>query len=185
MSHHLIPVEEIVHGLCIDDIGTRVCEDMVRVTTNDRGDTQVDIAVVVPPIEKVNTSLLFASLKDLMVSKEKSNMLPFLDFQTKINSGFSETKPREVFLVTYVVNTYGELLLEELTLSQAICSMINYKEYEAWRGNYEIVNALTLVLGTKPEIGRHVARRLRESFPLSASCGYLTTLMISSLFNST
>lgn len=185
-SHHIMPVEgETILGMCIDADNAKAHEDMIRVTKSGDGNMiQVDIAVVVPPVKNVPLGDLQKSLDNLITSLERQPIY-FMDPKSRRRYGFSSDYPRSAIVVTYVINTAGELLLEELVLSQAIGTMISFSDYHKTEKSEEIISVLRKILSTKPGIESHVNEELSRTFPKSEDSGYKTTLMLTQLFNST
>ena len=185
-NHHLAPVEgEPIHGICVDADGTKAHEDMFRITKNEEGTLQLDIAVVVPPLKIVPLDKLQASLNDLLVNESRQPRL-FLNLETRTRYGFNSTFPRRALVVTYVIDRHEEILLEEVMISQAVGKrMRSYTEYDNSADANEILSDLRRVLRTKPGIVSYVEEILANNRPDSDSPGYQTTFIATQLFNST
>jgi hypothetical protein len=181
-SHHLASVENTtITGMCIDADNTRSHEDLLRITKQD-GITQIDIAVVVPPIKVVSLEKLLSSLTYLITSDERQH-LHFLDMESRIRYGFNSRFPRIALVSTYIIDGNGELIFAELVLSQAIGTMISFSEFANSPDHKKILSELKKVLKTKPGIESHVKELIRKNKPNSNDPGYQTTLIISQLFN--
>lgn len=185
-SHHLAPVEgEPILGTCIDADNTKAHEDMFRITKDKGGTLQLDIAVVIPPLKIVPLDKLQASLNDLLVNESRQPRF-FLNLETRTRYGFNSTFPRRALVVTYVIDSYGEILLEEVLISQAVGKMMRpYTEYNNSHDSSEILSDLRRVLKTKPGIVSYVEEILANNRPNSDSPGYQTTFITTQLFNST
>lgn len=183
-DHHLAPVEgEIIQGICVDADNTKAHEDMFRITKDSEGTLQLDIAVVVPPLKIVSLDKLQASLNDLLVNESRQPRL-FLNLETRTRHGFNSTFPRMALVATYVIDSYGERLLEEVMLSQAVGkTMISYTEYNDSPNASEILSYLWRVLRIKPGVASYVEEILANNRPDSDSPGYQTTFITTQLFN--
>jgi hypothetical protein len=183
-THHISPVENTtITGMCIDADNTKSHEDLLRITKQD-DTTQIDIAVVIPPIKIVGIEKLHSSLNYLITSSEKQQLF-FLDLASRIRYGFNDTFPRTALVATYIIDTRGELIFEELMLSQAIGIMRSFSQYASSSDNKQIIFDLKKVLTTKPGVESHVRDLIRKNIPKSYDPGYQTTLMATQLFNLT
>jgi hypothetical protein len=182
--HLLAPVENTtIIGMCIDADNTRSHEDLLRITELD-GLTQIDIAVVVPPIKVVSLEKLGLALNHLITSDNRQHLY-FLDTESRVRYGFNSDYPRAALVATYTIDDTGELIFSELVLSQAIGNMISFSEYANSSDHKHILSELKKVLKTKPGIEFHVKELIRKNAPKSYDPGYQTTLIATQLFNLT
>jgi hypothetical protein len=181
---HILPVENAtILGMCIDGDNTKSHEDLIRITKRNNF-TQIDIAVVVPPVKIVPLDRLYASLYQLIKSNDMQQLL-FLDMESRIRYSFNSLFPRAALVATYIVDNQGELIFEELMLSQAIGMMRSFSQYSKSPDAQGIIEDLTKVLETKPGIKSHVKDVTLQNAPKSYDPGYRTTLIATQLFNST
>jgi hypothetical protein len=184
-SFLIAPIDNtILLGLCIDEDRTKVYEDMVRVTNGEDGSIQVDIAVIDPPVEKVRREDLRKALENLMVNSGKD--IPyFIDYGIRKRYSFNIEIPQDAIVATYVVDSSGELIFEELTISRAVGIITPFSLYRNSEESSKVITALEKVIKTKPNVGTEVKHHVRRFLPESLDQGYLTTLLITKLFNNT
>lgn len=184
-SHLIVPVEgHIIFGKCIDADNAKTHEDLIRVTKELNGSTQIDIAVIKPPIKNVSFDELLISLRDL-ITNETRELFLFMDTPSRARYGFNAIYPRSALVATYTLDSKGELIFEELVISEAIGEMITYSEYCQSSEYVEILSSLRKVLKTKPNVEKHVNKELARALPKSKNAGYETTFILTQLFNAT
>lgn len=187
MSDYLIlPVEgKIIRGNCIDGDGTNVREDMVRISY--RGNlTQIDIACLVPPVRNISIDELHASLMQQLSNtlyRTDQKFKPFISLPQKKILSFNDSSPRQALVATYIINGRNEILVEELSISEAVGELIYFSEFDQLSVGQEIVEVLKRLIHTDKEMITVVQEGSQRYYFESLKFGFQTTFMCSTLFN--
>ncbi len=189
MSEYLMSPHngEIIKGFCVDLDGTHVREDMLRISEVP-GRTQIDIACLIPPVRNISVDKLHLSLGQQLTNKKFNASIrfyPFISLPQKRHFGFDSTSPRQALVATYVIDDDGELLVEELTVSEAVGEMLYFSEFDLLPIAPKIVNILKRLVATNDEVSSLVREGLQRYYFYNRGLGFQTTFMCSTLFNHT
>ncbi len=148
MSNILVtPLEGTLHGgFCVDDIKTRVHEDFIRFTWDNKK-VQVDIGCVTPPVEHVPPEVILDVLKHELWATVGSPLSPFIPKEQRIRMSLNEVEPKETLVVTYV---YDELLerpiFEKISITSAKVQIRTYDAYSFEPECLDQIEVLTNIL---------------------------------------
>jgi hypothetical protein len=189
MSEYLMPPHkgELINGFCVDLDGTNIREDMLRISEGG-GRTQIDIACLIPPVRNVSIDKLHLSLDQQLTNKkfhEGIRFYPFISLAQKRHLGFDSTSPRQALVVTYVIDDTNELLVEELSVSEAVGEMLYFSEFDLLPIATKVVEILRRLVATNEEVSTLVREGLQRYYVYNRGLGFQTTFMCSTLFNHT
>lgn len=112
----------------VDEERARVYEDAFRIRYHG-GNTQVDVAAIVPPLGALDARNFFAALCAHLGAK-KGARLPFLFNESdRMSAGFKEGQARKAVVCSYLLNGRGVLVEEHLCVTSVMVQHHTYEEY--------------------------------------------------------
>lgn len=185
MGNNLVaPLQgEIVGGFCVDNHDTVIHEDMIRISRQDTS-TEITIACVIPPVGSVSLENTCAGLKRLINNKNSNPQRQFLSRESRLAYSLSESDSKKVLAVTYVLDYFGDLVLEEISVSSAKVTFRTYEEYDSTQDCDDGISDLIKVAKTKPGFHGFLKNDLHESLRKDSTSKVMIRLAMM-LFNST
>lgn len=184
INYQISPVRNsVIEGMCIDPEGTTIHEDSIRVTVLGNR-TQIDVAVIVPPLDLYSPERLQKSLVDLLTNSGRS-FFNFFEHGVRLAASFQEDDERPALVATYVLLD-NKLIQEDIDCTLAKGIMVSTEEYSDAPEFEEILEVLRKLLTTKPDVKKRIFATLESNFPKrKKDKGFLIAFIATQLFNDT
>ncbi len=186
MSSLLIePYEGQIFGASsIDKAGTRVHEDLLKITRRN-GMTQIDVACLAAPTEYVPESEILRALTRDLYAKKDADPTLFLPQKERVAFSLNEATAQPVLVATYLLDDTYDLIFEELSLSSAVVTLKNSREFSKKEECLHAIKELLKVMRHKPSLDGYAKMWHEKKFGADwMPADYMITMALQ-LFNMT
>lgn len=177
------PLSGVIVGSCVDNEDTKVHEDIFRITEKN-GYTQIDLMAIIPPEITISRGKLLRELESSYTFQKKET-LGFIEKFLRRELGFNSEKPKMCLVVTYILNKEDKLILEEVSIAQAIGKIMTYDEYTLQKECKLHYTALIKLLREKRTVKNKVKQILSYKNIPTPSLGEKNIFIANQLFNHT
>ncbi|MBP6949144.1 MAG: hypothetical protein KBC41_04305 [Candidatus Pacebacteria bacterium] len=127
MEKPFAPLSGVIEGVCVDNVDTKVHEDLFRITKK-KGNIQIDLVAIIPPEITISRGKLQRELLKPYLSSQKYPT-GFIEKFLRRDLGFDTKKPKMCLVATYVLDEKDTLIFEEISIAQAIGKIMTYEDY--------------------------------------------------------
>jgi len=174
----LLPVRGTVHHYtAVDGIETGMHEDAIRFTLHE-GAIQIDVAAVIPPLQKLDNQRFMEALYEHVGPKKDNRLAEFFHPTEKREAGFQKDQGRKALVCSYLIDQSGKLTQESFSVTMVIAETVSYEDF----GKHPYIRryldaAKTVLNGQRHERIRKFADNAGSAEKKAASDGLAGTLV--------